>query len=172
MIFFTADTHFGQDRTLELSRRPFANLEEMDESMVFLWNNAVKEEDTVYHLGDFGNPDIVDSLNGHIVMIPGNYENSRIRTQLERKDVTILSKKATITINKGEDVYKIDLVHEPLNATWENFTLFAHVHGQKFKRNGLNVGVDCHHFRPLSVEDVLFFKDAVEQHYNENFFCE
>jgi len=172
MIFFTADTHFGQDRTLELSKRPFADISEMDESMVFLWNHYIKEGDTVYHLGDLGDPDIVDQLNGDIVMIPGNYENARIISQLKRKDVEVLSKKATITITRGEKTYKIDLVHEPLNATWENFTLFGHVHGQKFKRRGLNVGVDCHHFRPLSVDDVLFFKEAVEEHYDENVFCE
>ena len=34
------------------------------------------------------------------------------------------------------------------------------------------MSADCHHFRPLSVDDVLFFKDAVEQHYDENVFCE
>jgi calcineurin-like phosphoesterase family protein len=172
MIFFIADTHFGQDRTLELSKRPFASLEEMNEHMIFLWNYHIKDGDTVYHLGDFGVPSFVDELNGDIVMIPGNYENARIRKQLEKKGVKFLSKKATITMNKGGETHKIDLVHEPLNATWENFTLFAHVHGQKYKRKGLNVGVDCHHFRPLSVDDMLFFKEAVEEHYDENVFCE
>ena len=172
MVFFISDTHFSQERTLELSRRPYANIEEMDESMVFLWNHYISEGDTVYHLGDFGDPKFVDELNGDIFMVPGNYETDRIMSQLKKKGVEFLSRKSTISIRRGEDTYKIDLVHEPLNATWENFTLFGHVHGQKFKRHGFNVGVDCNHFRPLSVDDILFFKEAVEVHYDENVFCE
>lgn len=172
MIFFTSDTHFGQQRTLELSRRPFANIEEMDETMMFLWNHAISEGDTVYHLGDFGDPKFVDLLAGDIIMVPGNYENPRITEQLKKKGVEFLSKKATMTIKKDGQSTVIDLVHEPLNADWANFTLFGHVHGQKFKRRGLNVGVDCHFFRPLSLDDILFFKEAVEVHYDENVFCE
>ena len=54
MIYFTSDTHFNQQRTLELSRRPFDSVEHMNNILVQNWNNTVKQEDTVYHLGDFG----------------------------------------------------------------------------------------------------------------------
>jgi calcineurin-like phosphoesterase family protein len=40
-VFFTADTHFGDHRTINISRRPFANTAEMDEVMVERWNAAV-----------------------------------------------------------------------------------------------------------------------------------
>ncbi len=172
MIFFTSDTHFGQQRTLELSKRPFENLDEMNETMVFLWNQHIGDNDTVYHLGDFGEPEFVEQLNGNIVMVPGNYDNSRIKKQLENKGVEFLGKKNTMGISKSGKKVSVDLVHEPLNADWKNFTLFGHVHGQKFKRGGLNVGVDCHFFRPLSIDDIMFFKEAVEEHYDENVFCE
>lgn len=33
-VFFTADTHFGQERALTLSRRPFKSVKEMDEYMM------------------------------------------------------------------------------------------------------------------------------------------
>jgi len=61
-IFFTSDTHFGQQRTLELSKRPFKTVEEMDETMVLSWNSKVKKEDTVFHLGDFGKPSVITQL--------------------------------------------------------------------------------------------------------------
>mgnify|MGYP001387686297 CR=1 FL=1 len=51
-VWFTSDTHFGQQRTLELSRRPFKDVAEMDNTMVKNWNNLVSPKDTVYHLGD------------------------------------------------------------------------------------------------------------------------
>ncbi len=40
-VFFTADTHFGDHRTINISRRPFANTAEMDEALVERWNAAV-----------------------------------------------------------------------------------------------------------------------------------
>lgn len=32
--WFTADTHFGHGRVMELSRRPFGNVSEMDEALI------------------------------------------------------------------------------------------------------------------------------------------
>ena len=34
MLYFTSDTHFGSERTLELSRRPFNSVFEMDETII------------------------------------------------------------------------------------------------------------------------------------------
>ena len=52
MFYFTSDTHFGSPRTLELSKRPFNSVREMDRTIISNWNNTVGEEDIVYHLGD------------------------------------------------------------------------------------------------------------------------
>ena len=64
MIYFTSDTHFGSQRTLELSKRPFANVGEMDFALMTNWNKTVSQEDVVYHLGDFGNYNMAQYLNG------------------------------------------------------------------------------------------------------------
>lgn len=53
VIFLTADTHFGSQRTLELSKRPYNIVAEMDEILIQNWNNTVNKNDLVYHLGDF-----------------------------------------------------------------------------------------------------------------------
>ena len=73
-VYFIADTHFGQERTLLLSRRPFSSVKEMDLIMCMNWNMTVKPEDTVYVLGDFGIMDILPLLNGKKILIKGNYE--------------------------------------------------------------------------------------------------
>ena len=33
-IWFTSDTHFSSERTLELSKRPFKSVEEMDKILI------------------------------------------------------------------------------------------------------------------------------------------
>ena len=53
--WFTSDTHFGQQRTLELSCRPFIDVTEMDLTMISNWNKSVRANDIVYHAGDFVN---------------------------------------------------------------------------------------------------------------------
>ena len=58
-VWFTSDTHYGAQRTLTLSRRPFETVEEMDKTMIDNHNRVVGDDDIVYHLGDFGNYDIV-----------------------------------------------------------------------------------------------------------------
>jgi calcineurin-like phosphoesterase family protein len=67
--FFTADTHFGSERTLTLSRRPFDNVEEMNRNLIEQYNKLVSDDDTVYHLGDFGDYSFAKQLSGKIVLI-------------------------------------------------------------------------------------------------------
>lgn len=51
-LFFTADTHFGDHRTINIQRRPFATVAAMDEAIVAGWNAVVGPQDEVWHLGD------------------------------------------------------------------------------------------------------------------------
>ena len=81
-IWYTSDTHFGSERTLELSKRPFKSVEEMDNTIISNWNKVVAPEDYVFHLGDFGDYERVKELNGKIVLVKGNYENKDILTKL------------------------------------------------------------------------------------------
>lgn len=52
MIYLTSDTHFSHANIIEYSKRPFANVDEMDEALVNNWNKVVTPKDIVYHLGD------------------------------------------------------------------------------------------------------------------------
>lgn len=53
MNYYIADTHFGHNNILHIDRRPFADIYQMEETMVMLWNATVRKKDTVYILGDF-----------------------------------------------------------------------------------------------------------------------
>lgn len=49
--FVTADTHYSHARISELAGRPFATVEEMNAELVDRWNDTVRPDDVVLHLG-------------------------------------------------------------------------------------------------------------------------
>ena len=52
MLYFIADTHFGDQKIIPYCHRPFSSLEDMTEKIISKWNNKVKENDIVFMLGD------------------------------------------------------------------------------------------------------------------------
>jgi calcineurin-like phosphoesterase family protein len=84
-VFLVSDTHFGHTGVCRFTRndgvtklRPWDNADEMDEEMVKRWNETVRPNDKVYHLGDvvinrkaLG---IMRRLNGDKVLIRGNHD--------------------------------------------------------------------------------------------------
>ena len=79
-IFVTSDTHFNHKRILELSERPFKDIDHHDISLVNNWNSVVEPDDTVIHLGDVAlgpwpvGLDCVNLLNGYKILVPGNHD--------------------------------------------------------------------------------------------------
>jgi len=84
-VFLVSDTHFGHagvcrftDSMTNEKIRPWTDPDEMDEAMVEMWNETVRPNDKVYHLGDVvinrkALP-IMSRLNGDKVLIRGNHD--------------------------------------------------------------------------------------------------
>jgi len=88
-IFLVSDTHFGHAGVCRFMRedgvtklRPWDDPAEMDEAMVKLWNETVRPNDKVYHLGDVvinrKALQIMHRLNGDKVLIKGNHDIFRL----------------------------------------------------------------------------------------------
>lgn len=181
--WFTSDTHFGSERALEYSKRPFRDVKEMDRAMICHWNSLIKPGDTVWHLGDFGNYEIVKYLNGNINLLFGNYEEDEAGTdRIKLHDRLIELGFSSINI-KGRAVLNMDwgpltLAHKPTVAKKEyledgeiGFVAFGHIHGrQKVKPFGIDVGVDGNGYKPYSDEDLRFYKEAIEKYYDDDVF--
>ena len=84
-VFLVSDTHFGHLGVCKFTRndgvtklRPWDSPEEMDEEMVKRWNETVRPNDKVYHLGDVvinrKALKIMHRLNGDKVLIRGNHD--------------------------------------------------------------------------------------------------
>ena len=49
-IFFISDLHLGHANVLRYDNRPFANVDEMHNTLVERWNSVVGDDDVVYFL--------------------------------------------------------------------------------------------------------------------------
>jgi calcineurin-like phosphoesterase family protein len=93
-VWLVSDTHFGHEKTCTVFKRedgsplrPFSSAEEMDEFMVKAWNERVRPNDKVYHLGDVViNRKALNTLrrlNGDKVLIRGNHDIFKLQDYLE-----------------------------------------------------------------------------------------
>jgi calcineurin-like phosphoesterase family protein len=84
-LWLVSDTHFGHESVCTKFKNPdgsplrdFPNAEEMNEELVKRWNDRVRPDDRVYHLGDVvmshRHLPIMDRLNGRKVLIQGNHD--------------------------------------------------------------------------------------------------
>ena len=149
-IWITSDHHFNHENIIKYCKRPFNSVEEMNEIMISKWNERVKKEDLVIHLGDFGfgNIDklkeIRKRLNGLILLVMGNHDKNKILNQ----DFIVI--KEPILIDN------LIFTHYPLekNEIPKGFkNIHGHIH-QKDSLWGRNISVDKTNFYPLELEEL------------------
>ena len=80
-IFVTSNQQFGRPGSINAYKRPFTDVEEMDEYLVKQWNSVVKKQDTVFVLGNFAwDPEsgerLAKLLNGTIYVMPGEWDRA------------------------------------------------------------------------------------------------
>lgn len=161
--WFTSDTHFGHERVIGYSGRPFSSAKEMDEAMIHNWNAVVRPGDCVYHLGDFALCDedravrIAKSLMGQKFLVFGNHDK-RLRKNNQFMGQWIWGKDLTQIEISGQ---KIILCHFAM-LTWNQshrgaWQLHGHSHGSLTpdpKTLRTDVGVDCWNYAPVSYDEI------------------
>lgn len=179
--FWTSDTHFSHTGIIKHCNRPFADSEEMNESLIQNWNAKVTNEDTVYHLGDFSlsvNPiyKVLPRLNRKkIILCVGNHD----RPQLRLKDkwvqryleagfdeiflyfITTIGKRQVMLshlpfapTDPGYDVRFLQ--YRPVDGGM--ILIHGHSHSSpetKIKKNMIDVGVDAWDYSPVSEEELI-----------------
>jgi calcineurin-like phosphoesterase family protein len=178
-VFFTSDTHFGSQRVIDMSKRPFGinktyTVEYMNTSMRRNVAEKLTEGDLLIHLGDLGEPypfEYYNTLGIKQVVLRGNYDKD-----VKLPDYVLVFEPAELVVINGNTYC---LQHEPLlNGEMElpkhsHFYLFGHVHKLNMvTRNGLNVGVDCHNFEPIAMETIEFYRKAVREVFDSHVFTQ
>lgn len=153
--YWTSDTHWAHANIINLAKRPFKDVHEMDNVLIHNWNSVVQPGDTVYHLGDFNlggrdTEDFLKRLNGTIHLLVGNHEK---RALMVRDRFASVSEVIHATIN----CQKMTMCHYAW-LTWPDsgrgsWMLHGHSHGglpDDPTALRLDVGVDCWNYTPVS----------------------
>lgn len=185
MIWFTSDSHFGHENIIEYTERPFDNVTEMDEEIIRRWNEVVSEDDIVYHLGDFtlSGWDVARNytrkLSGviHFLSNPWHHDRRWLR-EADNEWMPWWTTMPPLVVlefpeySYGKHPLSITLCHYPL-AEWDRkhyggWHLHGHSHGKydpnshsnrynsNLKEFIMDVGVDCHDFYPISLDDIAY----------------
>ena len=190
-VFFTADLHFGHKNIIKYDKRPFKDVQEMEDEMVARWNAAVRPEDTVYMLGDVlwtrdpkEGAAILDRLNGHKRLIVGNHDGIILDNPSLRAKFDSIKPydEVVIKLEDGE-TRKCVLSHYfiPLFNGFNKGAILLHGHSHispsadleadmveflKFKGIDVeryNVGCMYYYYRPVTLDEILFEREIESQ---------
>jgi len=150
MEWFISDTHFGHKNIIKYCKRPFVSVIEMENRLKMNWNNLIKKDDVVYHLGDFGLAPksvltkICSELNGHKILVRGNHDKS------EKSMFDIGFDEVYKYMEIERDRKKIFIGHKPMVSYYHDMVLCGHVH-DLFQINGniVNMSVDVWNYKPI-----------------------
>lgn len=186
--WLTSDQHFGHRNVIAYCKRPFADLDEMHRELVARHNAVVRDDDIVWHLGDFSLDDrmvrkFLPLLRGRHHLVPGNHDKCHpMHKRHEAAQRKYLRDGFRIVVERGvlpEQGFEMchlpyagdDGDHgpearypewRPKDIGW--WLLCGHVH-EAWKARGrmLNVGVDQWGFAPVNLETLCELRDEIER---------
>jgi len=156
MLYLIADTHFDHTNIISYCNRPFSSIEEMTNTIIWNWNNTVKPEDTVLHLGDirFGRESkeaqyYLDKLQDNIIVLKGSHDHDP-----EHKFMPF-----SYYISRGH--YKFIAIHDkddkPYN--FHGWTIHGHSHDVPslvdIFHNRVCVSVENIDYTPISMDRII-----------------
>ena len=163
MIFFTADSHFGDPHILR-QRREFATVEAHDALLVARWNAVVGADDEVWHVGDFSANasrehcrEVFAALAGRKRLVRGNHDTNRV-LELPWAAPPVESVRFALRHPEGEvALYLSHYPHRSWPGVWRGSRhLYGHTHGKlPDTTRSCDVGVDAWDYRPVTLDEVL-----------------
>lgn len=172
MLFITSDTHFGHANIIKYCKRPFADVEEMNETLVANWNAVVSSEDEVWHLGDLAlgkAPDIIAigrQLNGKKYLLRGNHDrnNWSVYAAAGFKQAMGWGKTAVGTKHIGDFGY-LYFSHRPptdeqLQKTYARLWIHGHTHSthgvmNRLRPRTMDMSVEGWDYAPVAWPEIV-----------------
>jgi len=173
MTLFTSDLHLGHNNIVNLCKRPFADVDEMDAVLIDNWNRKVKKNDVVYLTGDavWDKKKVafyMEQLSGKKILIAGNHDSTWIKREECQKYFDDIVPYLEVHLNG----HPITMCHYPM-LEWRSsreeskrklgYLIHGHIHNriadeyrQLFLQfNALNAGVDVNSFEPVTFDELV-----------------
>lgn len=147
-VFYTSDLHLGHERIIELCYRPYSSVEEMNDALVYNWNQVVTPTDTVFVLGDvaIGRTGLgqVARLNGTKILVAGNHDSCwekhkrwrrAVREYMEAGFSIIYTEGYATGYSLGPDGPRVNLAHLPYRGAGDH-TLTERYSAERLEDDG------------------------------------
>lgn len=170
MIYFTSDLHLYHNREFLFTPRGFSNVEDMVNTFLKNYYDAVTDEDDVYILGDLILNDndrgieALKTLKGKLHIILGNHDtDTRVELYKKLPNVVEVCYSTIIKYKK----YRFYLSHYPtITGCLENkhlsemlINLYGHTHQKTNFYNDMpfmyHVGLDSHDMKVVSIDQII-----------------
>jgi len=178
--YFTSDTHFGHNNIRTYCPgRPGGDVIEMNEILIQNWNDRVKPNDEIFHLGDFmmGHKmyweSTLSKLNGNIHLIKGNHDKKFAKQPYVIERMVWIKDYHELTIQDPDAANgksQLIILQHYAQMVWKDnhkgsWAFSGHSHGSldhiHRKRLSLDVGVDAEYigYAPISYKEVKKIMD-------------
>jgi len=161
--FVTADLHLGHDNIIKYCNRPFKSIDHMNDTLIKNWNERVKDEDSIYIVGDFcfkssrsTTQKWIKLLNGNKIFIKGNHDDNIsniVSLQIQFDGITINMTHIPVVFNTRCGLNLVGHVHDRwkyhISRTREPYSMYT--------CEKINVGVDVWDFYPVTLKEVMQF---------------
>ena len=173
MIFYTSDWHIDHQNILKLCDRPFADTDEMRETIISNYCARVTDKDDVFFLGDMffkssasdgSAMKVMKALPGHKHLIIGNHDKALVKNQ----QLMSLFETADEYKKINDDGRTVIAFHYPI-LEWDGYFhgtyhVYGHIHNNTGNelysvlgqlKNAFNVGVDVNGFCPVTLSELI-----------------
>lgn len=174
MLWFTSDTHAWHTNIINYCKRPFINANHMTEEIAKNINEEVSPNDILVHLGDFsfGGNLFIEGFRSMIncdkvILVYGNHDE-KIRKNEKLRNKLFHSADDIVELSLGST--NLFCCHYPM-ISWKlsnrgSIHLHGHCHGnlQHYMERRIDVGVDVHNYRPISIDQIIKIIEKRKEH--------
>ncbi len=146
----------------------------MNSIIIKRWNEIVRPQDTIYHLGDFGFGknnvvEVLKQLNGKKFLCRGSHDKDAIKAGKYFQDI----KESFYLSLSGRQLFLSHYLHYVWpKSHYGSWHLYGHSHGGLNDVAGkhgkcLDIGVDSHYFTPWSLYEIIDIMKARPENFNQ-----
>lgn len=181
--YFSADFHLGMSALLPIENWPFKNIQKHDEALIRSCNERAKEDDIIYHLGDFAvygldnhtkTPSVglnvkpmeyAKLIKAQFVNIRGNHDfNNKVKSICDSMHIFLSKKYPSVSLSHYPTYDKrIDAscLHSPIHFCGHVHGAWKHCLDLDHQILNINVGCMVWGFKVVSEEELINYLDFI-----------